>query len=136
MEKAYRNLEFLLSREARSLRILSEYLEPQSRFEHYNVTDTVVFFGSARSVDLEKGEAALKSAQESGVAEEIERAEYSVRLSRYYEDARTLARRMTEWSKSLDTSARRFIVCSGGGNGLARYSAAQFLTEVPDTQTP
>ena len=118
MEKAYRNLDFLLSREARSLRILSEYLEPQARFEHYNVTDTVVFFGSARSVDLEKSEAALKAAQESGVAEEIERAGHSMRLSRYYEDARTLARRMTEWSKSLDTTARRFIVCSGGGPGM------------------
>ena len=29
MEKAYENVDFLASREARSLRILSEYLEPQ-----------------------------------------------------------------------------------------------------------
>ena len=118
MEKAYRNLEFLLSRDARSLRILSEYLEPQARFEHYNVTDTVVFFGSARSVDLETADAKLQTAKETGDAEQLERAEHAQRLARYYEDARTLARRMTEWSKSLDTSARRFIVCSGGGPGM------------------
>ena len=46
--KAYENPDFLHSREARSLRILSEYLEPLSRFEHYEIDDTIVFMGSAR----------------------------------------------------------------------------------------
>ena len=35
--KAYRNDEFLGSRDARALRILSEYLEPQSRFDRLDV---------------------------------------------------------------------------------------------------
>ena len=35
--KAYRNVDFLNSRDGRTLRILSEYLEPQSRFRRHRV---------------------------------------------------------------------------------------------------
>ena len=48
----------------------------------------------------------------------LESARAAERLSRYYEDARSLARRLTEWSKGLQHSQRRFIVCSGGGPGI------------------
>ena len=47
-ERAYRDPEFMNSPEARSLRILAEYLEPQERFEDFNIKDTILFFGSAR----------------------------------------------------------------------------------------
>ena len=47
---AYLNTEFLKSSEARILRILSEYLEPAARLRHQRIRDTIVFFGSARSV--------------------------------------------------------------------------------------
>jgi hypothetical protein len=39
-------------------------------------------------------------------------------MSRFYEEAVEVARRMTEWSKSLGRGKRRFIVCSGGGPGI------------------
>src|SRR5205085_526328 len=45
------------------------------------------------------------------------RAEAAVKLARYYRDAVELARRLTEWSKSL-TGNRHFIVCSGGSGGM------------------
>ena len=90
---AYRNEEFLDSPAARSVRILSEYLEPLSHFRDEAIQDTIVFFGSARL--SEKGP-----------------------LARYYEEARTLARLVTEWSKSLSGEAHRFVVCSGGGPGI------------------
>ena len=38
--------------------------------------------------------------------------------SRYYEDARQLAHRLTEWSLSLEEQRHRFVVCSGGGPGI------------------
>ena len=44
--KAYENREFLHSRDARALRIQAEYLEPETRFENFNIKDTIVFFGS------------------------------------------------------------------------------------------
>ena len=47
--KAYRDVDFLTSPKARTLRILAEYLEPEARFEREGVDKTVVFFGSARA---------------------------------------------------------------------------------------
>ena len=45
---AYKNEEFLDSPAARSIRILSEYLEPLDHFRREKIRDTIVFFGSAR----------------------------------------------------------------------------------------
>jgi uncharacterized protein (TIGR00730 family) len=116
--KAYKNLDFLAGREARTLRILAEYLEPQARFEHYRIKDTIVFFGSARTRSPEEAATRLEEARADGGAEAIALAERDVRMARYYDDARRLAHRMTEWSKSLQDGGRRFIVCSGGGPGI------------------
>ena len=90
---AYKNNEFLDSPAARSLRILSEYLEPLDHFRREQIRDTIVFFGSARIT-------------EDGP------------LGKYYSDARELARRLTEWSDSFVNITRRFVVCSGGGPGI------------------
>ena len=46
--KAYENLDFLNSSDARIIRILSEFLEPKSKFRRHKIVDTIVFFGSAR----------------------------------------------------------------------------------------
>ncbi|MBV9949205.1 MAG: TIGR00730 family Rossman fold protein [Myxococcales bacterium] len=90
---AYKNPEFMDSDEARPLRILAEYVHPLMVFQKEHITDTIVFFGSARL-------------REDGP------------LGRYYAEARELARRVTEWSKGLPQGGRRFIVCSGGGPGI------------------
>src|SRR6185436_4145533 len=87
--KAYLNDTFLRSSDARALRILSEYLEPESRLEHYQVEDTIVFMGSARFVSHEQAEAELKVAKEN--KGDIERARQRLEMSRYYEAARELA---------------------------------------------
>jgi uncharacterized protein (TIGR00730 family) len=118
MEKAYKNLNFLTSRDARTIRILSEYIEPLSRFGHYQISDTVVFFGSARAMPGDVAQQRLSQAERDGDNAAVEGARAAVELSRYYEDARTLARLLTEWSKGLQLPARRFIVCSGGGPGI------------------
>jgi uncharacterized protein (TIGR00730 family) len=114
--KAYRSKSFLSSTAARPMRILSEYLEPKSRFDHYKVEDTIVFFGSSRIVSAEHAEQDLAAAREAG--DDLARAETALGLSRYYEATRELARRLTEWSKGLGEGGRRFVVCSGGGPGV------------------
>ncbi|MCS7024924.1 MAG: TIGR00730 family Rossman fold protein [Bryobacteraceae bacterium] len=91
---AYRDEAFLNSPAARSVRILSEYLEPLDHFRREQIRDTVVFFGSARI-------------PESG----------DHPLQRYYHEARELARRVTEWSETLN-KPWRFVVCTGGGPGI------------------
>jgi len=90
---AYKNHAFLESPDGRALRILSEYLQPLSHLRTEKVQDTVVFFGSAR------------------IAEEG-------KLSRYYHEARELACLFTAWCNGLPDTARRFVVCTGGGPGI------------------
>jgi uncharacterized protein (TIGR00730 family) len=114
--KAYNNEKFLNSKDARPLRILAEYFEPKSRFDRHKVEDTIVFMGSARTRSREDAEAALRKAERAG--DDLGEAQMAVTMSRYYEAARTLARRLTQWSKSLDPDSRRFVVCTGGGPGI------------------
>jgi hypothetical protein len=90
---AYLSRGFMDSAAARPLRILSEYLAPLEAFRRERIHDTVVFFGSAR-VTTEGP------------------------LGRYYEEARTLARLVTAWSKGLPSGSARYIVCTGGGGGI------------------
>lgn len=114
--KAYENQDFLHSRDGRALRILAEYHEPLSRLAHYNVTDTVVFMGSARLAsadDAAKAVAAAKRGKGDAAA-----AQKMMEMSVYYEAARELAHRLTEWSKNLGEDGRRFVVCTGGGPGI------------------
>jgi Predicted Rossmann fold nucleotide-binding protein len=90
---AYKNEAFLDSDDARVLRIASEYLQPLTHFRDENIHDTIVFFGSARLT--EEGP-----------------------MGRYYNEARELARMVTEWSDNLPDNTRRFVVCTGGGPGI------------------
>ena len=114
--KAYQDRRFLESKDARALRILAEYLEPLSRFRRYGVQDTIVFMGSARLLSEEKAKTALSEAERSGTG--IEAARTAVELSAYYEAARELAKRLTNWSKKLGHEERRFVICTGGGPGI------------------
>lgn len=126
-EKAYKNMEFLNSHDARVIRILAEYLEPQWRLRNAGVEDTVVFFGSARTKPLQEAKAILaelekEAANSSDTArvelqQKLERARNELFISRYYQDAVDLAAKITAWSKGLG-SHHRFIICSGGGFGM------------------
>jgi len=127
--KAYKNMDFINSPDARTIRILAEFLEPMHRFRRENIDDTIVFFGSARTKPPAEAKAELKEMEErvaeaggepeGELAEDLEIARNQVFLSRYYDDAVELARRLTEWSNSLN-SVHRFVVTSGGGPGLMK----------------
>lgn len=90
---AYKDDEFLERPEARPIRILAEYLSPLAAFRHEKIRDTIVFFGSARIMEM------------GG-------------MGRYYREARELARLVTQWSNGLENPNRRFVVCTGGGPGI------------------
>ena len=127
LTKAYYNLGFLKSKDARLVRILSEYLEPASRLQWQRVADTIVFFGSSRACPLDEAEqqlAALRKKLKSGSGsaraqeEKLFRAEQRVKLARYYDDAATLARLIVGWAKTLEGRKKRMMICSGGGPGI------------------
>jgi uncharacterized protein (TIGR00730 family) len=92
--KAYKNPEFLLSEEARTVRILCEYLDPSRRFKKLGVRNAVIFFGSAR----------LKR---------------DTRLDpNYFALAADLAERVARWTVAEHELAERYYVCTGGGPGI------------------
>lgn len=119
---------FMGSAAARPARIMCEYLEPADRFRRLNIKNTIVFFGSARTPSREDAlrrkkevEARLKSAprgKRAELVEELDAAKRSLIVSRYYEDAQELSRKMTAWSHSNHRPGKRFYVCSGGGPGI------------------
>jgi len=137
---AYENLEFLNSPDGRLIRIVSEFLEPLSRFRREQIQDTVVFFGSARFHGREEADHALElldntgstrpapSDEQPAMAREIaagkatdlqrKRAVAAVEMARYYEDARRLAQLLTQWAKTIPSRKHRFVVTSGGGPGI------------------
>ncbi len=90
---AYKNEAFMDSDDARPIRILAEYLEPLHAFHRERISDTIVFFGSARLAP-------------------------DGPLGKYYDAARELARLVTVWSKNLPSHAIRYVVCTGGGPGI------------------
>ncbi len=124
--KAYRNKEFLNSPIARPVRLLTEYFEPLDRLQRLDIKDTVVFFGSARTLptdvakknlrELIKKNAGIKKPG-AKILQDIKNAEMDVEMSKYYQDAEELAYRLTKWSKSL-RKGNKFVVTSGGGPGM------------------
>jgi uncharacterized protein (TIGR00730 family) len=122
---AYRNEPFLNSPDGRILRLLSEYSEPLSRFRREQIQDTVVFFGSARIHSQDNAANRLTEVRDNGAqfsgpqqAKDMKQAEAAVDMARYYEDARRLARLLTEWSTHIPAKRHRFVVTTGGGPGI------------------
>ena len=92
--KAYRNGAFLTGDDARSIRILCEYLEPATRFQRKGIHKTVIFFGSARLPPKPK------------------------RGPNYYAQAADLAERLAGWTQREHARAERYYICTGGGGGI------------------
>jgi uncharacterized protein (TIGR00730 family) len=125
----HKDPQFLESTAARPIRILAEYLQPLVQFKKEGIADTIVMFGSARIESRESALARLgklknKAALARVKAERVEHRETlrdarsALEMSRYYEQARELSRRITEWAMTLGTRPRRFVICSGGGPGI------------------
>ena len=95
-EKAYNNKEFLDSEEARTIRILSEILEPMHRLAKHKVHSTVLFLGSSRLDPGHKGSP----------------------LGKYYWEAEELAFRLASWAIKLKPKGKNFVICTGGGPGI------------------
>ncbi len=122
---AYQDPKFMESLVARPLRIMAEYIDPLNRLRRANVSDTIVMFGSARIQSRDRALTHLKEVQRNTRGrrtpesrQKVSAARSLVSMSRYYEDARELAHRLTMWSMTLGDNPRRFVVCSGGGPGI------------------
>jgi uncharacterized protein (TIGR00730 family) len=95
---AYEDMDFMRSREARIIRIMSEYIEPETRFRERDIRHTVVFFGSAR----------IEAEDRTGCD-----------MSRYYHAAADFAFSLANLSREIENeTGSPFYICTGGGGGI------------------
>ncbi len=123
---SFHDAKFIDSPEARALRILAEYIQPDTSFRRLSIKNTIVMFGSARIKSPEEASVRLKAAENNRKTgretEEIEReyqsAKLAAQMARYYDAARGLAAKLTEWSLATRRPSQRYYICSGGGPGI------------------
>jgi uncharacterized protein (TIGR00730 family) len=111
---AFRDTDFLLREELRPVRFQLELLKAEMLLDEAKIGSMLVCYGSARIPAPEMAEAAL------AVPTTPERRAVNERLvakTRYYEEARRLARIATEQA-IVEDGMRQFVVCSGGGPSI------------------
>ena len=113
---AFQDKEFLLREELRPVRFQLELLKPEMILDEANVGSTMVMYGSARIPPPEAVETALEGAKNLP-DDERKVVESLVAKSKYYGEARKLARMVTEKS-IIEDGKRQFVVCSGGGPSI------------------
>lgn len=123
--KAYYNKDFLFSPNARTIRILAEYLEPQARLKQHKIRGCVVMFGSSRALSpeelAEKIRETWRTLETAADEEAIKLREQITSLeqmSRFYADAARLSYLLTQHYQAIQNAKNRYVVCSGGGPGI------------------
>ena len=111
---AFQDMEFLLREDLRPVRFQLELLKPELLFDEAKIASTFVVYGSARIPEPAKAQALLDATTDPDARKIAERL---VAKSKYYDVARALAARVSNFP--LDTEGRRhFVVCSGGGPSI------------------
>ena len=99
---AFADEDFMCREELRPVRLQLELLKPQMMLDEAGIKSTVVLFGGARIPEPAKKETA--------------RTDTLGELSRFYDEARTFARLVTE--RSNETGGCELVVTTGGGPGV------------------
>jgi len=121
---AYTDVDFLLRDELRPVRLQLELLKPEIIQQEKGIHSTVVVFGSARIADRATSEQRLQQAehlarqnpQDTALQRKVRIARRVVENSRYYDEARTLARLITQ--NSQNDAECELVVITGGGPGI------------------
>lgn len=111
---AFRDTEFLLRDELRPVRFQLELLKTEMLLDEANIGSTLVCYGSARIPSPEQAEAAHKTAT---TPERMAVVDSLIAKSKYYEEARQLARIASECA-IVEKGMRQFVICSGGGPSI------------------
>ncbi|MES2288329.1 MAG: LOG family protein [Pseudomonadota bacterium] len=104
---AFQDMDFLLREELRPVRFQLELLKPEMLLDEAKIGSMIVCYGSARIP-----EPGVASTNPDPVAAKSLEAK-----SRYYDEARKLARLASEFPQD-ESGWRHFVVCSGGGPSI------------------
>jgi uncharacterized protein (TIGR00730 family) len=111
---AFQDLDFLLREDLRPVRFQLELLKPELFLDEAGIASTFVFYGSARIPEPESADALIAAA---ATDEQRHIAERLKAKSKYYEEARRLARIASRGARDSE-GKRHFVVCSGGGPSI------------------
>ena len=121
---AYTDKDFLLRDEVRPVRLQLELLKPELVQQDNGIHSTIVIFGSARIPDMDiaaRGlhkakKQAAKNPSDASMVKKVKIAERVLAKANYYNEARELARLITE--ESLQNTECELVVITGGGPGI------------------
>ncbi len=99
---AFDDPDFLCRDELRPVRLQLELLKPELMMSEYGIVSTIVLFGGARIPEPSKKDGARTSALAD--------------LSKYYDEARSFSRIMTE--RSMQNGKLEGVIVTGGGPGV------------------
>lgn len=122
--KAYEDIQLLKHADMRPVRMELETLKPEIYLRKFNVTETIVCFGSARIKQPKDAQKAIKAAQAAlkknpssrKLKNALLEAQNVAKLSKYYDIARKFGAIVAK--KAGD----RFAVVTGGGPGMMEAS--------------
>lgn len=121
---AYTDYDFMMRDELRPVRLQLELMKPELILNRHQIQGTVVIFGSSRIPVPEEARRQLMAAKDGAkqnpndesFVRVVERASRTMERSRYYEEARKLARLVSEANKA--SSVFNLVVVTGGGPGI------------------
>jgi uncharacterized protein (TIGR00730 family) len=111
---AFQDNEFLLRDDLRPIRFQLELLKPELLLDEAKISSTFVFYGSARIPEPEAAQARIDAARTD---EERKVAQRLAANSKYYDEARKLARIAAQFPVNA-AGCHNFVVCSGGGPSI------------------
>ena len=111
-QMAYLNKEFMESDAGRPLRILSEFYEPQQVFEQEEIKNSIVFFGSARTLPPDEIKKRRKGCKDK---KELARLAKLEKVAESYNAARELGQKLGKWANKRHQG---YAIMTGGGPGI------------------
>jgi uncharacterized protein (TIGR00730 family) len=121
---AYDDQDFILSDEMRPVRLMLEHSKTELKLNQHHIHDTVVVFGSGRTLTPEVARVQLQDIQklvdkqpnDVALHAKLKLAKNKFRQSEYYEHARELGRLVTQQSMLANTPNLHIV--TGGGPGI------------------